>query len=125
MLISKWPRLLFLVMVLVLNGCRKEKAPLENFDLNAWAADRNACSGHRSGVVESLLSQKDRLLGLDELEVRERLGKPDQSEIYKRNEKFFYYFVEPAPDCGGGNSGAKRLVIRFNAVGLAKEVGIE
>ena len=75
---------------------------------------------------ESIESQKEKLLALDQLQIVELLGRPDQNELSKRNQKFFYYFIDPAPRCAGAsNTAAKRLVIRFNAMGLAKEVSIE
>jgi hypothetical protein len=60
------------------------------------------------------------------MKVVELLGRPDQNELYTRNQKFYYYFIQPAPDCGGSkDSISSRLVIRFNAMGLAKEVSVE
>lgn len=70
--------------------------------------------------------EKEKLLGLDEMQTVTLLGSPDQNELYSRNQKFYYYFIEPAPSCSGGSDSiSERLVIRFNAVGLAKEVSIE
>ena len=54
------------------------------------------------------------------------LGKPDQQEIYKRHEKFYYYFLDPSPDCDSVRENrSRRLIIRFNAVGLSKEINVE
>jgi outer membrane protein assembly factor BamE (lipoprotein component of BamABCDE complex) len=73
----------------------------------------------------TLDQQKEKLLALDQMQVVELLGRPDQNELSSRNQKFFYYFIEPGPDCQS-SSGAEpeRLAIRFNAMGLAKEVAI-
>lgn len=69
--------------------------------------------------------EKEKLLGLDEVQTVKLLGSPDQEELYSRNQKFYYYFIDPAAQCGTpGDSTAEKLVIRFNAVGLAKEVSI-
>lgn len=74
---------------------------------------------------ESIESQKEKLLALDQLQIVELLGRPDQNELSKRNQKFFYYFIEPGPVCANAtDSLAARLAIRFNAMGLAKEVAI-
>ena len=60
------------------------------------------------------------------MQIVKLLGRPDQNELSTRNQKFFYYFLEPAPACGTAtDSLSARLSIRFNAVGLAKEVAIE
>ena len=71
-------------------------------------------------------SEKDKLLGLDQMQIVEILGKPDLNELSTRNQKFFHYFIEPSPSCPAAtDSLSKKLVIRFNAMGLAKEVAIE
>jgi outer membrane protein assembly factor BamE (lipoprotein component of BamABCDE complex) len=72
------------------------------------------------------VSQKEKLLGLNEIEVVGTLGKPDQQEIYKRHEKFYYYFLDPSPECENApENPSRRLIIRFNAVGLSKEINVE
>ncbi len=77
-------------------------------------------------MQEAIAAQKDKLLALEELQVAELLGKPDQNELYKRNQKFFYYYLQPSKECNLGDTLApKRLSIRFNAMGLAKEIRIE
>lgn len=70
--------------------------------------------------------EKEKLLALDEMKIVKLLGKPDRNELFTRNQKFYEYFLEPSPECGGNSTKvAKKLVIRFNAMGLAKEVAIE
>lgn len=112
------------LLTILLTACGGEKIALENFDENAWKKDRFACGGDRGSLYENILAQKEKLLAHDEIDIVGLLGKPDENELYKRNEKFYYYYVEPAMRCGGATAG-KRLVIRFNAVGLAKEILVE
>ena len=77
-------------------------------------------------MKEAMVSQKDKLLALSELDVVHVLGKPDEEELYKRNQKFYYYYLEPSQECdGASNEKSLRLVIRFNAMGLAKEIVVE
>jgi outer membrane protein assembly factor BamE (lipoprotein component of BamABCDE complex) len=60
------------------------------------------------------------------MQIVELLGRPDRNELYKRNQKFYYFNLKPAPDCPNYNpEDNARLAIRFNAMGLAKEVMIE
>jgi outer membrane protein assembly factor BamE (lipoprotein component of BamABCDE complex) len=119
MRIFKWRSQLFFFLVLV--SCNS--APkLENFDSDVWASDRYGCRGQRSQFYSSLKLQKSKLLGLNEMEVVRVLGNPDQNELYTRNQKFYYYFLEPSEKCSNPTPSAKRLVLRFNAVGLLKEV---
>lgn len=123
MLIFKWFRFCFLFVIIL--GCGKTIPSLENFDTDQWKSDPLACLNKRSEMVSSLIEQKSKLLALDEIEIVEVLGKPDQHELYKRNQKFYYYYIEPAGSCDTSKASSQQLVIRFNAVGLAKEIGIE
>lgn len=114
-----------LFFVLVLTACGKSLPEFEKLDLQAWRNDKNACGEYRSGTLEIFQSQKEKLLALDESQIIELLGRPDQNELYKRNQKFFYYYLKPSATCPESATEPKRLVIRFNAMGLAKEVAVE
>ncbi|MGC3946588.1 MAG: hypothetical protein QM762_19030 [Chryseolinea sp.] len=76
---------------------------------------------------DEFTNQKDKLLSLSESEVVSTLGTPDQQELSKRNQKFYYYYLEPHGECATSDSSSRpmRVAIRFNAMGLAKEVRIE
>jgi hypothetical protein len=107
-------------------SCDKPLPTLEGIDLEKWREDKNACQHMRPSMREAIERQREKFLSLDQMQVVKLLGKPDQNELYSRNQKFFYYFIEPAPTCGvATDSAALKLVIRFNAVGLAKEVSVE
>ena len=106
-------------------SCSKPLPTLEGFDQQTWKADKNGCEQKRSSMVQVIQSEKHKLLALDEMQIVDLLGKPDRNELFTRNQKFFYYFIEPAPDCVEHSDNAARLIIRFNAMGLSKEVNIE
>jgi hypothetical protein len=111
---------------LILSSCGRSLPDIEGIDITAWKNDKNGCAGERAKKTDELLSQKDKFLALSELDVVNLLGKPDEQELYKRNQKFYYYFLKPAGDCNATSQGESlRLVIRFNAMGLANEVGTE
>ena len=76
-------------------------------------------------MSESIKSQKEKLLSLSENQIVQLLGKPDQNELYKRNQKFYSYFISPSPECSPEITSSEILIIRFNAMGLAKEVNFE
>lgn len=115
-----------IILLAVVSGCGKELPNLEGFSLEQWRKDKNACGTYRTENLTSLQSQKEKLLALKEMQVVELLGRPDRNELYKRNQKFFYYYLKPAPECPNYNAeNITRLAIRFNAMGLAKEVMIE
>ncbi len=108
-------------------GCGSKRVAFDNIDMEQWRTDRRACDGVRKQFKDAFLAQKDRLLALSEADIVANLGNPDRQELYKRNQKFYYYYLEPAHDCTAVDSTARplRLAIRFNAMGLAKEVRAE
>jgi hypothetical protein len=115
-----------IIISLVLMSCGKSLPTLDGIDLQSWKEDKNGCSGIRSSTQEAMIAQREKLLALEELQIVELLGKPDQNELYKRNQKFFYYYLQPSKECNPSDTVAiKRLSIRFNAMGLAKEVRVE
>lgn len=119
-----WPSLLF--TLILISSCSKDLPELRGVDLNRWKDDKNGCSGKRASMLESLEAEKTKLTALSEMEIVALLGKPDQNELYKRNQKFYTYFVEPSAACTTDKvDHPKKLIIRFNAMGLAKEVSIE
>jgi hypothetical protein len=115
--------LLFLAFILF--TCGKPLPSINNIDLNSWKQDKNGCGQFRTSIIAEIDLQKDKLLALDEKQVVELLGNPDRNELYKRNQKFYYYYLKPSPDCQSPPIETSRLVIRFNAMGLAKEVFVE
>lgn len=94
-------------------------------NLADWQQDRNGCSGKRAAMEQTIGKQKNKLLALSEPQVVKLLGRPDRNELYKRNQKFFYYFIYPSPDCEIPSAKSLKLAIRFNATGRVKEVTIE
>jgi len=111
---------LFIVLALTAGACGKPLPTLEGIDMKQWKDDKNGCHHFREKLIDTLTSQKDKLKGLSEDDIIALLGRPDQNELYKRNEKFFKYFLEPGPSCSS-DSSAMLLSVRFNSVGLAKE----
>jgi predicted nucleic acid-binding Zn ribbon protein len=122
----KLPRQLNFVLALVfLFSCGKALPELHGVDVVRWQSDPNGCAGVRLQMIGSLQTEKKKLLGLSEMDIVEMLGKPDQQELYKRNQKFYRYLVEPGKMCNTALENPKKLVVRFNAVGLAKEITVE
>lgn len=77
-------------------------------------------------MLHAINSQSEKLLTLSESEIISLLGRPDENELYKRNQKFYYYLLGPSKTCSDTIAvDPKKLVIRFNAIGLAKEVVVE
>jgi len=131
-MLDRYNLVIFVAFLFVIASCGKPVPKLENFDQATWKSDRKACQDHRMAMAASLEAQRSKMLALDEMAIVSLLGNPDQNELYTRNQKFYTYFLQPGPDCaaaniapGAGSAAPKKLVIRFNAMGLAKEIIVE
>ena len=119
------PRYSLFFLTLLLLSCGKEMPTLQGVNIEKWKADKNGCFGYRQSIKASLASEISKLKGLAEMDVIRLLGKPDQNELYKRNQKFYSYFISPGPSCITADSASQKLVLRFNAMGYAQLVSME
>ena len=118
-------KLPWLSLLIFLSQCSKPLPALEGIDLVKWKSDKGACLAERKQMIATLDKQRDKLKGLSEADIIQLLGRPDQNELYKRNQKFYYYTLRPTATCPQPDSIKQRLSIRFTAMGIAKEVIIE
>lgn len=118
-------RLSIILSALLLFACRNDLPTLEGVDLEKWKKDKNACLGSRQLMESALRAEISKLKGLSEMDVIGLLGRPDQNELYKRNQKFYYYFISPGPGCVTADTIFHKLAVRFNAMGYAQLVSIE
>jgi len=112
------------MLLYAISGCGTV-IEIEEFSSEIWKSDRNGCNGKRTEEIEALLGAKDQLLGKSEPEILLLLGRPDKNELYRRSQKFFIYYIDPAPACTGDSlneSGAKYLSVRINAIGYVNEI---
>ena len=123
---ARFKQLSFSVFILsMMISCGLPLPKLEDVDLVKWKNDKNGCGGERAMMLEAIRRQRNKLEGLTETQISGLLGRPDQNELYKRNQKFYHYFLQPGPVCGQSSSKPLQLSIRFNATERAKEVAIE
>ena len=115
---------LYLFLISLVCACERPLPTLEGIDLNQWKNDKNGCLGKRASMIKPLQEQKNKLQGLSEMQIIDLLGRPDQNELYSRNQKFYNYSLEPGKACGV-NLDPKKLSVRFNATGRAKEIELE
>jgi hypothetical protein len=116
---------LLLSVLLICFCCSRPVPELTDFDQQTWKDDYKGCKGVRGPLAESLHEQRDKLKGLSESDLVTLLGKPDRNDLSEHHEKFYYYFIEPGQGCSGIDSVGKKLIVRFNATGVSKEVAIE
>ena len=119
------PWIVALLLTAAINGCAPDTPNLQGFDKNSWTSDKGGCTGKRSALADTLLAQRTSLLAQPESGILSAIGKPDLVELYKRNQKLFHYFTDGGPGCGGADRKPSQLVIRFNAMGRAKEIILE
>lgn len=119
------PRSILVCLAAVILSCGGKLPAFETIDSGQWKNDRNACGGYRQGIRSSIESDIEKLKGVSENDMFSLLGRPDQNELYKRNQKFYSYFLTPGPGCASPDSVVHRLIIRFNAMGYAQQVTVE
>ncbi len=105
----------------ILAGCQDNE--FAGFDAETWKSDRNACQGKRTAMKDDFEKIRQKVKGLDKVEVIDVLGRPDLQRLDDRNMTSYLYFLEPSTTCQtGGRADARVAIVRFNAVGLAFEV---
>jgi outer membrane protein assembly factor BamE (lipoprotein component of BamABCDE complex) len=116
-------RYIVLVVCLLFYSCSQNEK-FDSFDSATWKQDKSACKDSRKALMNDFEGIRRELLGLAQDDVIDVLGRPDFQLLYKRNQKYYIYFIEPGIQCQGEkeNSKARTVSIRFNAVGLASEI---
>lgn len=111
---------IFATLSLFVSACQTEK--IDNFDSKKWRNDLKGCKNERWQLLESLESQKDKLLGLSQAQIVSLLGKPDAQELQKRNAKTFTYYLNEGLQCGKGSQEGVALIIHFGALNYVSEM---
>ena len=73
-------------------------------------------------MEQQLVDAKEYLKGMDQDEIMAVLGKPDATQLAKRNQKYYIYYLSNLEKCSNEAKTSKKLSIRFSAVGLAYEI---
>lgn len=117
---------LFLPTLLALFvGCRTA-VDIENFDEAAFRSDPNGCTGVRASMKDALFAADQHFKGLTQEEIYATLGKPDRQELATRSQKYYVYYVDPAPTCSDDSTRLPlTLFVRFSAVNRASEIKYE
>lgn len=118
-------KLLLLSVILLVISCGKVSPTFEGIDLSQWKEDKFGCKGVRLAARDQFVQQQEKLKGLTEAEIIALLGRPDHNELYKRNQKFYHYFIASQEKCPETKSATLKMTLRFNAMGRAKEVAFE
>ena len=118
--------LLLLVLSTMMLGCQSS-IDIEDFDEEAFQSDPNGCKGVRAAMKESLFAADAQFKSLTQEEIYTTLGKPDRQELATRSQKYFVYYVDPAPNCESDSLASlpMTLYVRFSATNRASEVKYE
>lgn len=126
-------RFILFFIVLFLSAC-KNTPKLENFDQSIWKKDKNACQNEREKMVQSIENQKDKILGISQMQVIDLLGNPDYQQLQDRQQKFFYYYFQTGAQCDkttrkstqkaskNTNINGNAIRLRFSALNAVSEV---
>jgi len=116
-------RYLLISLLFVIVSCTPSIS-IVGFDKQAWTNDKDGCSGDRSATIDLLIKNQAELLGKDQDQIKEFLGKPDMHEIYRRSQRFYIYSIDPGSSCENYIAVKKgaNLTLRFNALGKVHEV---
>lgn len=98
------------------------KIKIEGFDGDKWNQPFQSCLEDKIDLAEMIVSNQDNVLGKGQAEIKQLLGQPDEHELYRRNQKFFYYNLTAGDTCQ--NLKVRRLSVLFDALDRAKEVMI-
>lgn len=117
-------RIIILGLLTVLISCSSKPEKIGRLDLNKWRSDRGACDSKRTALIDDFKAEQKQLMGKFIDEIGELLGRPDIHQLGERNEKFYVYFLEKGPHCDDikAPSKAKKVILKFNAVGLLSEI---
>ena len=122
---DRFKGIIFTILALLLISCGKPLPTLDTVNVMDWKNDKFGCNGSRLAMKAAMTTQKDKLLSLTETDLIELIGKADETELYKRSEKFYKYYFNGGPSCTKDSIRTSTMIIRFNAMNLAKEVVIE
>lgn len=112
------------MLLLILSKC-VPVPQIEDFDSPGWILDRNGCQGVRTVMEEILWANREKLMNIPEARVIELLGKPNLTELYVGNQKFFVYYMEASADCENGSISPHSLLIRFDALNYCSEISVK
>ena len=114
---------LFVFITLLITACAAPDR-IGNLDLVKWRNDRGGCKNTRKPLEATFKEIEPQLMGTHIDKVTEILGRPDIQQLAARDQKYYVYFFENGVHCQDitKKSSARKVLLRFNAVGLLAEV---
>ena len=104
-----------ILVLLLIAGCSGPQE-IPGLEPDQWKSDLKGCEGIRKDMVAAA-DLESVLIGLSESEIVELLGKPDENNLYKRNQKFYVYYLGPCSD----TTKSPYFQLRFSATNVTRE----
>ena len=111
-----------LVWLGFLTACSQD-IRVSGFEGQKWKEDEHGCKGYREKVSAELIKQRKLLIGANEKEIKNLLGKPDSQELQTRGQHYFVYEIKGGSACPDQSVTAV-LRIRFDALNRVSELAI-
>jgi len=113
----------FVFITLLIVSCAAPDR-IGNLDLVKWRNDRGGCKNNRTPLEAIFKDIEPQLMGSHIDKVTKILGRPDIQQLAARDQKYYVYFFENGPHCQDitKKSSARKVLLRFNAVGLLSEI---
>lgn len=108
---------MFIVLISAI-ACQPSTTSFETFDSDQWIMESRNCNHYRIQVIENMKTEFEKFIGMNETELIEILGKPEETHLYTRGQKFFNYQLI----CDEAKTANKTLRIRFSALDYVNEV---
>ncbi|WKN44614.1 hypothetical protein [Tunicatimonas pelagia] len=117
--------LLLLSFILLASYCKPTPKDIPGFDETLFRADQMGCQGERAQMREIITQIDTALKGMSQKQIQATLGKPDRHELAPRSQKYFVYYIDPAPECPNGAENPFTMLIRFSALDRSTEVSFQ
>jgi hypothetical protein len=117
-------KILLTALIGLIAACSSAPDKLGNLNLKKWRGDRGGCNDARKGLEADFKDVEKELKGKFADTIGELLGRPDIQQLGERNIKLYVYFLEKGPQCDNmqAKSDARKVILKFNAVGLLSEI---
>lgn len=119
-------RIVIVYVLVIFSFLSCKTKTIEGFDSVEWKKDKNGCNNLRKKQIQLVLSNRESLNGMTEAAIQKIFGRPDLNELYKRGQKFYWYYLTPSTKCTSSNEiKIEHLSVRFNALGKVSEITVE
>ncbi|MGL1885927.1 MAG: hypothetical protein OCD76_05375 [Reichenbachiella sp.] len=111
------PNIILFLFLVLLSNCKNQKTQIPEVKTDQWREDISGCNGNRKAMISSIININKEFEGSNEKTINAILGKPNETLLYERGQKFYLYYI----NCNNNDSLTQVLRMRFNALGYVNE----